>query len=197
MFSFSRATILIHTSTMSHNNDCFDPTFTVSSGHVSDLPTVDTRVPSMHSAQFQSKQRKKKAPTLRDSDWEPHKLRIFELHASGAHLEEVRETLRVEKDFLPEYVTSDEMVMLHNANQVTRVRQYTWRYKKWGLIKNVKQTEMSAVVRKSQKRKLTEVDKRELVFWVRGQRVARDKIQRWMQDHGVSEATLPQRAACG
>jgi hypothetical protein len=48
--------------------------------------------------------RKKKAPTLRESDWKPHKDRIIELYASGMTLEGVKETIEYGNDFRAEYV---------------------------------------------------------------------------------------------
>jgi hypothetical protein len=51
-----------------------------------------------------AKHRKKKAPTLRESDWKPHKDRIIELYASGMTLEDVKETIEYGNDFRAEYV---------------------------------------------------------------------------------------------
>jgi len=53
-------------------------------------------------------------------------------------------------------------------------------------------------VRKRQKRKLIETDKRELVFEVRNQLVEPQKIERWMKRHDVAESFLyaPSPVAC-
>jgi hypothetical protein len=57
---------------------------------------------------------------------------------------------------------------------------------------------MEAIVRKRQKRTLQEPLRPELVFYVRGQKVKEAKIERWMQDKGVSDSALfaPSPAAC-
>lgn len=58
----------------------------------------------------------------------------------------------------------------------------------WGLDKNVKAKEMEAIVRKRQRRKLDEKDKRELVFKVRGNTVEPEKIDRWMKRNEIPES---------
>jgi hypothetical protein len=57
---------------------------------------------------------------------------------------------------------------------------------------------MEAIVRKRQKRKLVETDKRPLVFEVRGDQVEPQKIERWMKRHDVAESFLyaPSPTAC-
>jgi hypothetical protein len=64
------------------------------------------------------------------------------------------------------------------------------RISKWGEDKNVKPQEMQAIVRKRQKRKLVETDKRQLVFKVRDNEVERQKIERWMKRHDVADSFL-------
>lgn len=56
--------------------------------------------------------------------------------------------------------------------------------------KKVKTEEMKAIVRKRQKRKLTERTKRELTFEVRGTHVGPEKIERWMKRHKVADSFL-------
>lgn len=56
--------------------------------------------------------------------------------------------------------------------------------------KNVKPCEMRAIVRKRQKRKLVDVGRRDLIFEVRGNQVALQKIERWMKSHNVAESSL-------
>lgn len=53
-------------------------------------------------------------------------------------------------------------------------------------------------MRKRQKRKLVETDKRPLVFEVRDDQVEPQKIERWMKRHDVAESFLyvPSPAAC-
>jgi hypothetical protein len=48
--------------------------------------------------------RKRKAPTLRDSDWQPHKSRISELYTSGMTLKDIMTTVESETGFRAEYV---------------------------------------------------------------------------------------------
>lgn len=64
--------------------------------------------------------------------------------------------------------------------------------------KNVKRPEMEAIVRKRQRRKLINSDKRELIFTVRGSMVEPQKIDRWMNRNQVSQDLLyaPRPAAC-
>lgn len=52
-----------------------------------------------------AKPRKRKAPTLRVTDWEPHKARIVELHITQKRpLNEVKDIMATESDFVAEYV---------------------------------------------------------------------------------------------
>jgi hypothetical protein len=51
-----------------------------------------------------AKPRKKKAPTLRESDWVPHQTRITELYSSGLPLKEVMKVIEEETGFSAEYV---------------------------------------------------------------------------------------------
>jgi hypothetical protein len=53
-----------------------------------------------------AKSRKKKAPTLRESDWKPHQDRITELYSSGLPLKEVKDIIEAETGFSAEYVGS-------------------------------------------------------------------------------------------
>ncbi|OCK87054.1 TPR-like protein [Cenococcum geophilum 1.58] len=117
--------------------------------------------------------RKRKAPTLRASDWEPYKARIVELHIMEKRpLQEVREAIKMEFGFTAE------------------IRQYRTRISQWGLDKNIKPEEMRSIVRKRQQRKLVEVNKGELIFQVRGYKIEPQKIDRWMKRHEVPESTL-------
>lgn len=117
--------------------------------------------------------RKHKAPTLRADDWEPYKKRILDLHATQKlPLPKVRQMIEEEYGFKAE------------------LRQYRTRISQWGKDKNVKPQEMKAIVRKRQKRKLVETDKRELIFEVRNRQVESQKIERWMKRHGVADSFL-------
>ncbi|WZH43997.1 Kinesin light chain 2 [Fusarium acuminatum] len=110
------------------------------------------------------KRRKKKAPTLRAKDWEPYKARILDLHVTQKlSLETVKNMIETEFGF-----TADQ----------------------WGKDKNIKPAEMAAIVRKRQKRKLVENDKRDQRFTVRERVVEPQKIDRWMNRHEISQATL-------
>ncbi|KIM95304.1 hypothetical protein OIDMADRAFT_71929, partial [Oidiodendron maius Zn] len=120
-----------------------------------------------------TKTRKRKAPTLRADNWEPYKVRIVELHITqGLPLREVKKKIEEESGFIAE------------------LRQYRTRISQWGMDKNVKPNEMSAVVKKRQQRKIIEVNKRDLVFHVRGHKVDPQKIDRWMKRHEVPESLL-------
>jgi hypothetical protein len=63
------------------------------------LATVDTEMMmSADSFQPQSRSRKKKAPILRDHDWEPHKDRIMELRTKKT-LKQIKEIMELESGF--------------------------------------------------------------------------------------------------
>lgn len=49
--------------------------------------------------------RKRKAPTLRESDWAPYKDQVDELYTSGMPLKKVKEIIEVEHGFCAEYVS--------------------------------------------------------------------------------------------
>ncbi|KAK3352751.1 hypothetical protein B0T25DRAFT_192108 [Lasiosphaeria hispida] len=121
--------------------------------------------------------RKRKAPTLRDSDWEPHKERIIELHITeNLPLQQVIGILKREHDF------------------EATVRQYRARISKWGLDKNVKKDEMHFIVQKQLQWKLDNPDKRDLHIELRGVRVNSEKIERWKARTGfvpIETASVP------
>jgi hypothetical protein len=48
--------------------------------------------------------RKKKAPTLRDSDWEPYRTRLTELYNSQTTLKQIRKIMEDDYNFHAEYV---------------------------------------------------------------------------------------------
>ncbi|KAH5327056.1 hypothetical protein HBI12_074540 [Parastagonospora nodorum] len=114
---------------------------------------------------------RKKAPTLRDADWEPHRVLITELYTSGKTLKDVMAIVKSEAGFHAE------------------LRQYKSRISKWNLDKNVKTKEMKSIVKKRQKRKIID-DKAELAFSVRGNMIDATKIDRWMREHNVDEDEL-------
>ncbi|TKA52018.1 hypothetical protein B0A49_12511 [Cryomyces minteri] len=117
-----------------------------------------------------AKRRKRKAPTLRADAWEPYKARITELHVrQKLPLRQVKDTIERESSFQ------------------AGIRQYRTRISQWGLDKNIKPHEMSAVVRKRQRRKLIESQKGELTFTVRGNEVEPQKIDRWMKRNEIPE----------
>lgn len=59
---------------------------------------------STGSMQPPPKPRKKKAPTLRDNDWEPHKVRITGLYTAGTTLKDVAAIIKAETGFSAECV---------------------------------------------------------------------------------------------
>lgn len=71
-----------------------------------------------------------------------------------------------------------------------RTRQYRRRITEWKLDKNVKTKEMESIVAKRQRRRLVEVEKRDLRFKVRGKEVPSPKIDGWMKRHDVPESAL-------
>ncbi|KAH3966044.1 hypothetical protein HBI56_063740 [Parastagonospora nodorum] len=115
---------------------------------------------------------RKKAPTLRDTDWDPHQVLITELYTSGKTLKDVMAIVKAETGF-------------HAG-----LRQYKSRISKWNLDKNTKTKEMKSIVKKRQMRKIIEDDKAELMFSVRGNEVDSTKIDRWMREHNVDEDEL-------
>ncbi|KAF5633432.1 kinesin light chain 2 [Fusarium sp. NRRL 52700] len=119
------------------------------------------------------KSRKKKAPTLRDEDFEPFKDRILELYETHKlPLEKVKSMIEEEFGF------------------TAQLRQYQSRITKWGKDKNIKKPEMTAIVRKHQQREILETDKRKLCFTVRGREVDAGKINRWMDRNNVPRNDL-------
>nr|RBQ98924.1 hypothetical protein FVER53263_03224 [Fusarium verticillioides] len=119
------------------------------------------------------KSRKKKAPTLRDEDFEPFKDRILELYETQKlPLQKVKSIIEEEFGF------------------TAQPRQYQTRITKWGKDKNVKKVEMKAIVRKHQQREIVETDKRKLCFTVRGKEVDAGKIDRWMDRNNVPRNDL-------
>ncbi|KAH8724935.1 hypothetical protein GQ44DRAFT_617014 [Phaeosphaeriaceae sp. PMI808] len=111
--------------------------------------------------------RKRKAPTLRDDDWEPFKGQITDLYTSGTPLKEVKELIEATSSFRAE------------------IRQYKSRIKRWKLEKNIKSEEMKWIVKKRQRRRLVEAGKRDLRFLVRKNEVNSTKIDRWMRENEV------------
>ncbi|CVK90685.1 uncharacterized protein FPRN_07256 [Fusarium proliferatum] len=119
------------------------------------------------------KSRKKKAPTLRDEDFEPFKDRILELYETQKlSLQKVKSMIEEEFGF------------------TAQTRQYQTRITKWGKDKNIKKAEMTAIARKHQQREILETDKRKLRFTVRGREVDAGKIDRWMDRNNVPRNDL-------
>lgn len=136
-----------------------------------------------------SKIRKAKAPTLRDSDWEPHKDRILELYSQqNMDAQSLQRILSEERGFHAEYAlyTKGAFVLA----DIARLRQYETPLKKWKLGKYIKHREMAAIVRKMQHRTLIEVDKGDLTFEVRNKPVEIERIRRWMRTHDVASDDL-------
>ncbi|KAH7068606.1 Tetratricopeptide repeat-domain-containing protein [Paraphoma chrysanthemicola] len=117
--------------------------------------------------------RKRKAPTLREADWEPYKDRILYL-------------LTIEELSVPEV----KLILEEEEGFKAELRQYRSRISQWGKDKNVKTHEMQAIVRKRQKRRLVETDKGQLAFDVRGKLVESQKIERWMKRNSILESVL-------
>jgi hypothetical protein len=146
-------------------------------------------------------QRKKKARTLRESDWEPYKEKVIQLHLHEKRpLPEVKTLMEQEFGFTAEYVEQPVVPSLHRiqTNHAPRIRQYRSRLTQWKLDKNIKSDEMKAIIRHRQQRRLIETSKPALEFRVRGQDVEPQKIERWMKSHNVMESMLyaPSPAAC-
>ncbi|KAH6882639.1 Clr5 domain-containing protein [Alternaria rosae] len=133
--------------------------------------TTTSELGQLHSdATSDARPRRKRARTLRESDWEPYKDRIKQLHVT-------------EKRPLPEV----KMLMEQEFSFTAEIRQYRSRLSQWKLDKNIKPEEMKAIIRHRQRRGLVETDKPDLKFRVRGQEVEPQKIERWMKRHDISE----------
>ncbi|KAF4947303.1 hypothetical protein FGADI_10512 [Fusarium gaditjirri] len=132
-----------------------------------------TQITTTPSTDPPRKSRKKKAPTLREEDWEPFKDRILDLYETQKlPLERVKTMIEEEFGF------------------TAQLRQYQSRITKWRKDKNIKKVEMAAIVRKQQQRKILEPDKRNLCFTVRDREVETDKINRWMDRNNVPRNDL-------
>jgi hypothetical protein len=138
--------------------------------------------------------RRKKVPTLHESDWAPYKERIVELHIrENRPLGEVKEIMEKEFGFCAVYVHSLVHTLPSNAHLTLlehSIRQYRNRITEWKLDKNIKPAEMEAIVRHRQRRRLLENNKRDLKFRVRGFEVPSQKIERWMKKRGIT-ADMP------
>ncbi|KAJ6779294.1 hypothetical protein PWT90_07909 [Aphanocladium album] len=126
-------------------------------------------------------QRRRKAPTLREHDWEPLKARIVDLH--------VKQNLA-----LPEVKT----LMQKEYGFEATLRQYRSRISQWGLDKNVKSKEMDFIARKYYERRRCYPHKSTYTFRVRGKLVPPAKIRRWIErtnarqvDSAESDAGTP------
>ncbi|KAK4445234.1 hypothetical protein QBC34DRAFT_413472 [Podospora aff. communis PSN243] len=109
-----------------------------------------------------SSSRKKKASTLRDSDWEPMKAHITLLYVEeGFTIRRLREVLSEEFQF-----------------QATE-RQTLSRIQKWGLDKKVKRKEALFMSRKLKQRRTHEPEKPDYVFTVRGRMQPLEKREQW------------------
>ncbi|KAH7088838.1 hypothetical protein FB567DRAFT_319314 [Paraphoma chrysanthemicola] len=157
-------------------------------------PSGEQRLESIEPSSETTKGRKTKAPTLRDSDWEPHKDRIHDLHIiQGKPLKEVKQIMHKQYDFSAEYVADfikGRELRIGIALTMHRIRQYRSRITKWKLDKNIKPAEMKCIVKKRQQRKLLEPNKPDLMFRVRGNPVEPAKVQRWMNRHDVPDSML-------
>ncbi|KAK1751482.1 hypothetical protein QBC47DRAFT_406185 [Echria macrotheca] len=107
--------------------------------------------------------RKRKAPTLRASDWEPMKERITELWTGDGKctIASLEETLMLEFGF------------------TATGRQISLQIKKWGLEKNTKPDESLFMAQRQKYRRLNEPGKRDLRFRVRGKEHPAEDLARW------------------
>ncbi|ATY62605.1 C6 finger domain [Cordyceps militaris] len=109
-------------------------------------------------------QRRRKAPTLREHDWEPLKTRIVELHVKrNMSLPDVRALMQRERGF------------------EATLRQYRSRISHWGLDKNIKTKEMNFIARKYYQRREGSGSRSMYTFRVRGKIVPPAKIHRWAE----------------
>ncbi|KLO88867.1 uncharacterized protein LW93_12282 [Fusarium fujikuroi] len=144
-----------------------------SSYNMNDLGAAAAQITPTPTTGPPRKSRKKKAPTLRDEDFEPFKDRILELYETQKlSLEKVKSMIEEEFGF------------------TAQPRQYQTRITKWGKDKNIKKAEMTAIARKHQQREILETDKRKLRFMVRGREVDAGKIDRWMDRNNVPRNDL-------
>ncbi|EGX89621.1 C6 finger domain protein, putative [Cordyceps militaris CM01] len=134
-------------------------------------------------------QRRRKAPTLREHDWEPLKTRIVELHVKrNMSLPDVRALMQRERGF------------------EATLRQYRSRISHWGLDKNIKTKEMNFIARKYYQRREGSGSRSMYTFRVRGKIVPPAKIHRWAErsstrpitgenDANASDETIRDRLA--
>lgn len=71
----------------------------------------------------------------------------------------------------------------------TRVKQYKSKFKEWGVEKNIKETDMRAIIRKDLKRK-AEDPSRGSTFRLRKRLVPTEKIERYRRDHSPVDETI-------
>ncbi|XWX00380.1 hypothetical protein V2A60_008400 [Cordyceps javanica] len=123
-------------------------------------------------------QRRRKAPTLREHDWEPLKTRIVDLHIKeNMSLPDVRALMQKERGF------------------EATLRQYRSRISHWGLDKNVKKKEMHFIARKYNEMKIRSKSNSTYTFRVRGKIVPRAKIRRWVERTGPNRTDAIQDSA--
>lgn len=166
---------------------------TGSSFSVTDAGTASMLPPPRRNIDPDTARRKKKAPTLRESDWEPYKDSIIQLHLNeNRTLSEVKTLIEQKYGFAAGYVESPSSSPTRHkeTDGWFRIRQYRSRLSRWKLDKNIKPEEMKAIVRRRQQRNLVETGKPGLRFRVRGQEVEPQKIERWMKSHDVTKSMV-------
>ncbi|KAB5585674.1 hypothetical protein GE09DRAFT_33710 [Coniochaeta sp. 2T2.1] len=122
---------------------------------------------SMAAPPHPTKKARTKAPTLRDSDWTPLKDRILELLKDNT-LKEVKKMISQETGF-----------------EATE-RQYKSILSKWNVNQYIPRPVMKAIVRKQQARRVAEPQKRNPVFYLRGEVVPGEKVARFMKREDIA-----------
>ncbi|KND88439.1 Vegetative incompatibility protein HET-E-1 [Tolypocladium ophioglossoides CBS 100239] len=129
------------------------------------------------------KSRAPKSRTLREADWAQVKPYIIQYLATKP-LREIVGEIQAQFGFKATCVWADFLLPTHTQVWLTRKRrerQYKSALKRWKVGKNITRSEMKAIVRKQQRRKLAEPEKGELQFKVRGEPVSKGKIHRFMR----------------
>ncbi|QDS72809.1 hypothetical protein FKW77_006587 [Venturia effusa] len=112
---------------------------------------------------------RKKAPTLKIKDWEPHKQQVLRLY------------------IIEDKPLSEVKTIMEESGFSAGIRQYKSILAKWDIGKNVRPQEMKAIVRKRKYRNEEEKDKGMLGFRIRGTIVEERKIDRWVKAKGEQE----------
>ena len=133
--------------------------------------------------------RKAKTGKKSAEQWDTKKMVIHDLYIiHDLSLSEIMKIMENEHSFSQSYVVSLCSRLLKLTNCCRR-KQYTTKFKEWGYEKNIKETDMKAIVNKDLKRK-AENPLRPSAFRLRGKPVPNHKIERYEKDNGLANDDL-------